>query len=189
MTTNQDFGNMLQAFLTAQQNVAQEQQNMMRQFLAEQSRVRMAQHDRRTSQAPASAEISDSEIDDVDNDHDVRDKGKLISKHITPDRFSGDMAKWDDWAFKLKRSINTMNRDVCRLMSIWESREEEIEEAENTSREFRQRSAELYDVLCERCDGEALMIIRQVGDMEGIRAWQKLFHRYNPRTMARGLRM
>ena len=93
MTTNQDFGNMLQAFLTAQQNVAQEQQNMMRQFLAEQSRARTAQHDRRTSQAPASAEISDSEIDDVDSDHDVRDKGKLISKHITPDRFSGDMAK------------------------------------------------------------------------------------------------
>merc|ERR1711873_400618 len=33
------------------------------------------------------------------------------------------------------------------------------------------------------------MIVRQVNDMEGIRAWQKLFHRYNPRTMARGLRM
>ena len=133
--------------------------------------------------------MSDSEVDEHDDDYHVRDKGKLVSKYIKPDCFGGDMAKWDDWAFKLKRSINTMNRDVCRLMTIWESREEEIEEAENTSREFRQRSAELYDILCERCDGEALMIVRQVGDMEGIKAWQKLFHRYNPRTMARGLRM
>ena len=99
------------------------------------------------------------------------------------------MAKWDDWSFKLKRSINTMNRDVCRLMTVWESKEDEIDENQNTSRELRQRSAELYDILCERCDGEALTIIRQVNDMEEIRAWPRLFQRYNPRTMARGLRM
>ena len=189
MTTNTDFANMLQAFLTAQQNVAQEQQNMMRQFLTEQARARTTEHDRRASQAPAGPDMSDSDVDEHDDDYHVRDKGRLVSKYLKPDTFNGDMAKWDDWAFKLKRSINTMNRDVCRLMTIWESREEEIEEADNTSREFRQRSAELYDILCERCEGEALMIIRQVGDMEGIKAWQKLFHRYNPRTMARGLRM
>ena len=163
---------------------------MMREFLREQARTREEDRDRRASQAPVPPDMSDSDdVDDRGSEYHVKERGRLISKHIKPDGFSGDMTKWDDWSFKLKRSINTMNRDVCRLMTIWESREEEINEAENTSREFRQRSAELYDILCERCDGEALMIVRQVGDMEGIKAWQKLFHRYNPRTMARGLRM
>ena len=88
--SQQDFSNMLQTFLTAQQNGIAEQQNMMREFLTEQARARTVQHDRRASQAPDGPEMSDSEVDD---DHHVRDHGKLISKHIKPDTFSGDMAK------------------------------------------------------------------------------------------------
>ena len=128
--------------------------------------------------------------EDFDDEEDrMKDPGKLISKYIKQDTFAGDMSKWDDWSFKLKRSINTMNKDMCRLMTSWEAKENEIDEDENMSREFRQRSAELYDILCERCDGEALTIVRQVNDFEGVKAWQRLFQRYNPRTMARGLRM
>ena len=33
------------------------------------------------------------------------------------------------------------------------------------------------------------MIVRSVHDMEGVKAWQRLFKKYNPRTMARGLRL
>ena len=33
------------------------------------------------------------------------------------------------------------------------------------------------------------MVVRSVDDMEGIKAWQRLHRKYNPRTMARGVRM
>ena len=115
---------MLQTFLTAQANVAQEQQNMMREFLREQAKTRAEDRDRRASQATEGPDLSDSsDVDDIDDNLHVREKGRLISKYVKSDTFNGDQAKWDDWAFKLKRSINTMNRDVCRLMSVWESRE------------------------------------------------------------------
>ena len=179
--TDDQFRALLQSFLTSQES-------MMRNIFDAQKKEEAARRDRRASQAPDGPDMSDS--DDLEGgDVRTKDTGRLISKFIKQDAFAGDMAKWDDWSFKLKRSINTMNRDMCRLMTIWESKEDEIDENQHMSRDFQQRSAELYDILCERCDGEALMIIRQVNDMEGVRAWQRLFQRYNPRTMARGLRM
>ena len=48
---------------------------------------------------------------DENNDH-KKDNGKLIAKHIKLDRFSGDMQKWDDWSFKLKRVVNNMKKDI-----------------------------------------------------------------------------
>ena len=51
--------------------------------------------------------------------------------------------------------------------------------------DMKKRSVELYDVLCRQCSGEALVIIKSVDDMQGIRAWQKLYGKYNPKTMAR----
>ena len=83
MTTNQDFANMLQAFLAAQQNVAQEQQNMMREFLREQARTRAEDNDRRASQAPMPPDMSDSDdVDDDGGEYRVKETGRLISKHI-----------------------------------------------------------------------------------------------------------
>ena len=179
--TDDQFRALLQGFL-------QSQETMMRGIFSSQAAAQTAQREqRRASQAPDMAEMSDSELDG--DTPRMKDQGKLVSKFIKADSFSGDASKWDDWSFKFKRSVNTMNRDMCRLMTVWESREDEIDEEQHMSRDFQQRSAELYDILCERCDGEALMIIRQVNDMEGVRAWQKLFNRYNPRTMARGLRL
>ena len=52
-----------------------------------------------------------------------------------------------------------------------------------------QRSGELYDILCQHCTGEALGVIRLVDDMKGFTAWVKLHQKYNPETMARGVRM
>ena len=140
--TQQEFTNLLSGFLASQKD-------MMKEFLD-------AQRTQRGRQGNDSPEMSDS--DQEGDEFTMKDQGKLISKFVKPDAFSGDMAKWDDWSFKLKRSINTMNRDMCRLMKVWESKEDEIDENQNMSRDFRQRSAELYDILCERCDGEALMI-------------------------------
>ena len=52
-----------------------------------------------------------------------------------------------------------------------------------------QRSAELYSLLCQLLEGEALTILCSVGAPHGLRAWQLLYRKYNPRTMAKSIRM
>lgn len=81
-----------------------------------------------------------------------------------------------------------MNLEVYKLMVETESRNETILESAMTE-DMRHRSGELYDILCQNTTGEALSVIKMVGDMEGIKAWQVLFKKYNPKTMARGVRL
>ena len=114
---------------------------------------------------------------------------RLSAKHFRSDAFSGDPSTWDDWSFAFKRCVRSLHKGTYQLMVEWEAKEDEVDEATEITEEMEQRSAELYDVLCQFCTGEALMVVRSASDMEGITAWQKLFKKYNPRTMARGLRM
>ena len=114
---------------------------------------------------------------------------RLIAKHFRSETFTGDQTKWDDWSFAFKRCVRSMHKDTFKTMSEWETRDDEVDEETELAQDMEQRSAELYDILCQFCSGEALLVVRSVGEMEGIKAWQKLFKKYNPRTMARGLRM
>ena len=56
---------------------------------------------------------------------------------------------------------------------------------------MKQASSELYDILCTVVnDGsEAMSVIRAVEDYQGIKAWQWLYPKYNPRTLARAIRL
>ena len=120
---------------------------------------------------------------------EVKHTGKLIAKYVRCETFAGDQAKWEDWSFAFKRSIRSMSRDAYDAMTEWEKGTEDLDEETELSKELEQRSAELYDILCQFCSGEALMVVRSVEDMEGIKAWQRLHKKYNPKTMARGVRM
>ena len=115
--------------------------------------------------------------------------GKIIGKHFRSDIFAGEQTQWDDWSFTFKRCVRSMSPEAFRAMVDWEAISVDIDEDSELDDDMGKRSAELYDVLCQYCTGEALMIVRSVDDMQGIRAWQKLFHKYNPKTMARGLRV
>ena len=81
-----------------------------------------------------------------------------------------------------------MSRVCYDLMVEAELSSEPIDTIQHTN-EQDARSGELYDVLCQSCTGEALSVIKGVQDMEGVEAWQRLHRKYNPRTMARGVRM
>ena len=50
-------------------------------------------------------------------------------------------------------------------------------------------SAELCDVLCQVVSGEAMTILRSVEDCRGFVAWQKLYQKFNPKTVARAIRL
>ena len=114
---------------------------------------------------------------------------KILAKHFRIDSFSGDKSKWEDWNFAFKRNVRSMSREAYDAMKKWEESTDDIDEKLELDENMGKRSAELYDVLCQTCTGEALMVVKAVEDMEGIRAWQTLFKKYNPRTMARGVRM
>ncbi len=48
-----------------------------------------------------------------------------------------------------------------------------------------QRTAELYQLLVLKTEGEAKLTVKSVPDSDGIRAWQKLHRHYHRRTFAK----
>ena len=65
----------------------------------------------------------------------------------------------------------------------WHLNREEVEG--NTA------AQEHYDILCTVAPGEAMAVTSSVEDFQfqGLRAWQKLHLKCNPRTMARAIRL
>ena len=114
---------------------------------------------------------------------------KLQARHIKIEQFDGKMDKWDDWAFAFRRTIRSMDSACYKLMIEAEKKTEDVDETTGFNMVQEQVSGELYDILCQVCTSEALSVIKAVEDCEGISAWQKLFRKYNPKTMARGIRL
>ena len=111
----------------------------------------------------------------------------MLAKHMRCDTFAG--GPWDDWAFAFKRGVRSQNPEVFKGMQQAEVAQDEVNEDTDIPSEMEVRSAELYDLLCQFCVGEALGIVKATTDMHGFEAWQKLHRKYNPRTMARGVRL
>ena len=114
---------------------------------------------------------------------------RIDAKNLRIQEFSGEPDKWADWAFAFKRTIRSMDTEVYKVMTDVESMNKDINEMEDLDGEQDKMSAELYDILCQACTGEALSVVRSVDDCEGIRAWQRLHNRYNPKTVARMIQM
>jgi hypothetical protein len=119
-----------------------------------------------------------------------KDQFIINAKHMRADIFDGNKVAFDEWSFSFKRGIRSMSKRAYDMLVKYEVKENDNAESEEIMNdEDEKQSAELYDVLCQYCSGEALMIVRSVTDCEGYRAWQRLHRKFNPRTMARGLRL
>ena len=107
--------------------------------------------------------------------------------------FPGEGKDYEDWSFAFKRAMRAANRTTYDILATVEKAGLEIgdeELAEQFAEEDVQgHSAEIYDVLCQYVGGEALQLVRTVDDMEGFRAWSKLYRKYAPKTLARAIRM
>ena len=136
----------------------------------------------------------------------VRAQPKLMAKYFHVEQFRGGLAEWDDWSFAFRRTVNSMSPHAYSLMERAENAATDVRELfENTvvvaqdgssqvvelatDAEQLLRSSELYDILSQRCTGEALSLIKSVRNCSGFRAWQVLYKKYNPKTMARGVRL
>ena len=109
--------------------------------------------------------------------------------------FDGNAVSWGDWAFGFRRAIRSASVEAYHIMDDVEKVSTELDEKDLQGHrlavdvDVNKLSAELYDILCQCVSGEAMAIIRSVDDFQGFRAWQTLHLKYNPRTMARAIRM
>ena len=92
--------------------------------------------------------------------------GKLLAKYIVVDKFGGEQEKWDDWSFAFKSNIRSQNKKVYDALVAAEKSSEDLTEEIDLDLAMEQRSGELYDILCQVCVGEALVLVRSVQDLE-----------------------
>ncbi len=106
--------------------------------------------------------------------------------------FDGSAAAWGDWAFGLQRYIRSQSRDIFEIHDEVEKRTELDEDQlalDLVDVNVEKLSGEVYDILCQSVSGEAMAIVRSVEDYRGFTACQKLHLKYNPKTMARLIRL
>ena len=118
--------------------------------------------------------------------HENRIEAKSFSRMS---QFVGGETDYKEWMFDIETTVESVcpgfNAMLKQYMaSPGAGKEPEygdfpLEHAETRSKEF-------YNLLCILTAGEAKSIIRNSGD--GLRAWHKLWHTYNRRTLARSLR-
>ena len=107
--------------------------------------------------------------------------------------FPGEGRDYEYWSFAFKRAMRSASRTTYEILATVEKAGLEIGDEELAElfaeEDVQGHSAIIYDVLCQYVGGEALQLVRTVDDMEGFRAWSKLYRKYAPKTMARAIRM
>ena len=117
--------------------------------------------------------------------------------------FNSNVSEWSDWKFQLKIAVNTVEPKLVEVLAAVEKRDSEVTEEVMTAWQtdgpneidlssangyyLTKWSGELYEALSLSVTGEALTLMRSVGDMNGMEAWRKLQAHFNPTTPARAL--
>ena len=104
--------------------------------------------------------------------------------------FNGNQSEWSDWAFGFKRAIRG---EIFEIMEKVERANADFEEDELNQfaehGDVSKISGVLYDLLCTVVNDEAMTVVRSEDEFRGFRAWYKLHMKYNPRTMARAVKL
>ena len=122
-----------------------------------------------------------------------RDHGprrKIDTKMMRIRDFSGETAHWEAWVHSFKSAIRSGCPAALQTMeevekSSYDGTDDNLDDVEDVDK----ISGELYDILSQYCTGEALSVIKGVTSFESFLAWQKLHRKYNPKTMARAIRL
>ena len=105
--------------------------------------------------------------------------------HLKYTTFDGTPSKCDDGAFSFKRAIRSSICDAYKMLVHVERATDEFQKdvVHPQFEGFRLEnvSAELYDLLCQACTGDALSCIRAVEAVRGLIDWQRLYKKYNRR--------
>ena len=110
--------------------------------------------------------------------------------------FGCDAREWGAWSFAFKRTVRSCSRDGFIMMDFVEKQNAEVQEhllggkgtGSVSPNVVSKLWAELHDVLRQVVPGEAMTILRSVEDCRGFVAWQNLYQKFNPKTVARAIR-
>ena len=114
---------------------------------------------------------------------------RVDQRHFKVEEFHGAHGEYSDWAFTFKRMIKPRSHDAWTMMNEVEKLDEAAVEAANLSETQTQIASELYDLLCQACRGDSRYLLKKTEDCNGVRAWWELYRKYNPKTMARMIKL
>ena len=106
-------------------------------------------------------------------------KRRLDPRYFKLQDLNGELSAWGDWCFAFKRTVRSNCVEAFEIMEFVERQTAEMVEAELggdrlDSGEVAALSAELFDLLCQTCTGEAMTVVRGVEGCFGFVAWQRL---------------
>ena len=96
-------------------------------------------------------------------------------------KFDGNPGEWRQWAFQFRVATKAVDALTVEALDDVEKVKTEVTtrmlglDDKYLNKDIEQRSIEIYDILCMLCEGEALTIIQNVENTDGLVAWQKLF--------------
>ena len=118
-----------------------------------------------------------------------RNRKTLEIRNVADKKISGKMEDRTGWSFVFRRSIKANSVEVYVMMvkmDMSDPKAGPVDELGDLTVEEDKYWAELYDILCKACEGDAMKILKNVVGCSGARARQRVWRKYNPKTMARG---
>ena len=112
-----------------------------------------------------------------------------------PPIFDSSSAKtFHNWSFKYMNFVASVNVDADEILNTVAMSEIKIGTAEMevlTAKygDVSKLSKQVYTSLAQLTEGEALTIIKNVADRNGLEAWRRLSNRFDPRTEGRTVNM
>jgi hypothetical protein len=102
------------------------------------------------------------------------------------EKFDGSQGKWLTWRKAFVCAIRAQSPSIYDKLMETEKSSDEVDE-DLLSPEVSKWSGEVYNILAMWCTGDAAAAMQAVPDCQGLRAWQSLVRRFQPRTAARAI--
>ena len=117
----------------------------------------------------------------------ARKKAAIDTKAVRIRDFDGTPSSWEGWAHSFKSATRSTRPEALAMMEEAEKTTDATDEVLELDKfkDVDKISAEMHNILSQYCIGEALTMVKSVMTFEGFLAWQKIFKKYNPKTMAR----
>ena len=104
--------------------------------------------------------------------------------------------QWEDWSYDFRIAISTMSPEMRRTLDVIQDYPQELDLAGVTTLDVERaerinlpmRSAELFQILVLKTEGEAKLLVKSVSGEDGLRAWQLLHRHYHRKTFAKAIR-
>ena len=104
--------------------------------------------------------------------------------------------QWEEWSYDFRVALSTMSPEMRLTLDVFQDYPTELDLAATTALDVERaeklnlamRSAELFQILVLKTDGEAKLLVKSVPREDGLRAWQLLHKHYHRKTFAKAIR-